>query len=921
MLKIDTWGRTMGIQFYRILEAYAACLYAHHPASIVFTDDLQPGTLADYRAVILVGQTVEMEPELVAALHKARAAGTAIYYDGTCRDSLMKGFMPLGVSFDQFEKDPRPASDDDAYWRFQDYNAVNSSAIKRALDPLIAPTARVASNQVALTERKAEKARYLFVVNNTRVPLGPGELWRMNLAVATLAPVDIKVGLPADASAVYDVLAMKRVTPVDGAVQADLRNCPARIYAILPAAISRVTLGAPATVPAGQSFRWFAEVQDDRGKPIQASIPFRLQLKASDGSILEDRSLAAGSEGVAGSLTLPVNLPAGPVTLEVVEMLSGKASRISIRPGAAALPLPFTDDGTAVAPLPRPAAQTYARGTAVSGAALPAEDWFGPHVRDMVLAESGSVAVLNTMNWDDNLYGVDVNTGQVLWRNRIGQYFAFAPITADHGAAVQGFDFHSAEGYNLYLLGDNGIPEKRFSLYGLSRRLPFRFVPGILLDRIDHFAMPRDGSWVASSGDLGLAVWSRDGKVLWQQDWWKTNRGHARLDVDSWDKNRVHSPLLAPLGNDGLVVIDDRQAAAYNAADGKLLWQVPLGVTGQAEYVAVGADTVAVGETTEGGRLFIIREGKLARTEFTPVSDVTVSADGTRVAVVTGVELKVFSATSGLEWTLPGDDNLRSPRFSVDGSRVAVCSELGTLYVVGVAAPSQPGRILVRRDMGGLAIDAWLPGGDLLAGAWEGKVVRLSGTDFKPVWTTLLKPAAGSAENLAMSPEVPGVRMTGWGNAEAQAAPLAPNLLADPRAKIQWVARYNWYQFAQPTNTLVDGKPDPPAQPWLPWTDVSQITEMSPFNYILLDAGRPVTADAITFVEDPAHPESWLRDAYIEYWDDAKAQWIFMQPLLSDQPEHTHRFAHPFTAQKFRVVPPFGVVGNLRFGEIVLHGT
>src|SRR5262249_10288639 len=137
----------------------------------------------------------------------------------------------------------------------------------------------------------------------------------------------------------------------------------------------------------------------------------------------------------------------------------------------------------------------------------------------------GAQAVLSAFNWDTNLYGLGLATGKVAWRKRHGHYFTFAPQSAGKSVVVQGFDYTTAAGYHLYSVGQDGTSEERFPLYGIARRLPHRFVPGITLDRINNFALHPKGSWVASAGDLGLAVWSlRNHKLLWSQDWWKTQR-------------------------------------------------------------------------------------------------------------------------------------------------------------------------------------------------------------------------------------------------------------------------------------------------------------------------------------------------------------------------------------------------------------
>src|SRR5262249_47489969 len=146
-----------------------------------------------------------------------------------------------------------------------------------------------------------------------------------------------------------------------------------------------------------------------------------------------------------------------------------------------------------------------------TGVGAPVDQTFGPHVREIVIAENGTTAVMNTMNWDHNLYAVDLDSGKLRWTQRVGHYFAFSPQALHSGITAQGFDFKTGEGYHLYLLDGKGAIERRFALYGVPNRLTHRFVPGILHDimtgaSVDNFAVPTDGSWVATAGDLGLVV-------------------------------------------------------------------------------------------------------------------------------------------------------------------------------------------------------------------------------------------------------------------------------------------------------------------------------------------------------------------------------------------------------------------------------
>ena len=68
------------------------------------------------------------------------------------------------------------------------------------------------------------------------------------------------------------------------------------------------------------------------------------------------------------------------------------------------------------------------------------------------------------------------------------------------------------------------------------------------------------------------------------------------------------------------------------------------------------------------------------------------------------------------------------------------------------------------------------------------------------------------------------------------------------------------------------------------------------------------------FTKTRLHPESWLRDAKLDYWNAATEQWVPIMPLLSDAAIHTHVFPQPVEAARFRIVLPDGLYGNLQAG-------
>lgn len=895
-LRIDDWPIVMGTHFARLFEAYAACLHAHHPARYVFVEDLKPGLLRQFKAVLIVGQTVVPEPELLAALKDAKNSGVAIFHDGTCRPELVKDFRPLWVTFNQFEKDRSPASDDAAYLRFPAYCKAYMPAFRKALDPLARAPAQVDNDEVFISERKNGAGRFLFVVNNSTPALEPGHLWRLTLAVASRVPVTASVKLGDAPAAIYDVFASKRIEARDGIIQADLRSLPCRLYAMLPAAIDRIELRAPDKIGAGQALSWKVRVLAEKNAALKTTLPIRIRLLDSQGKLLDEHFTSAGEEAADGTLVVPANCTGNELTLEAVELVSSKRAEIPVTLESAALPLNFAG--------PAPAAQAA---TAVCHSAKTlkleaAENRFGPHIRDVIVVD-GKLAVMNTMNWDHNLYGLDAATGELCWRQRAGHYFTFSPQPVAGGFAVQGFDFPSAEGYHLYLGNSAGKLERRFALYGLPRRQIQRFVPGIFTEHMSNFAVAPDGTWLASAGDLGLAVWTREGKLLWSEDWWKTKRRTAALAV---------------LDRDTLLVVEGMKASAREATSGKLLWQLSLAATGEVRQIEVSADrkTCVLLSSTEAGRVFVLRDGKLAAIFPTGGNGLSISADGSRLAVVTGHHLKLYSVESGLQWMLQGDDTLHHPRLSADGKRVAASSALGTIYVVG-----ENGKVLFERDMMALTVPTWLSDGGLLLAGWMGTVCKLD-DKFNEVWRTRLQPAATDMRGKLLTADgVPTTRIASWGNAEARPAPITPNLLSPKDTLIRFQSAMPHVQLVHPFSSLVDGKPEPPPSPWLHWYDVGHAAELSPINTIVIDTFRTqLRVSAVTLVEDAGHPESWLREADFEAWDPARERWLPVQTLLSNAAVHTHKFSKPVEAARFRLVLPRGMCGNLRLGEIVFHG-
>ena len=783
MLKIDNWQDFSGLHFTRLFEAYQSCLYAHRPASIVFLDDMDAEGLKKYQAVLVVGQTVELDPKLAEVLQAAQNAGISVFADNSCRPELVKQFQSLGVGFNHMEK-LHSINNDFAYWEHPRLLKENAAILREKLSPIVAPVADCDCPEVLLTERVSPGGlRFVFAANNTGPVIEPGSLWRMTLGIATRLPIKTRLGLKNLAGCtVVDLFDGRKIQPdPTGKIDCDLRTLPMRVYCIAP-------------------------------DPQTASVP--------------------------------------------------QAKPVSSR--------------------------------------------FGPHVKDVAI--QGNVAVLSTMNWDNNVYGVNTDTGDLLWRDRIGHYFAFAPQSVGDGFAVQGYDFTSAHGYHLHLLGKDGKSSRRFALPGLPQRLPHEFISGALfLDRTNQFAVSRQGDWIVAAGNLGIAAWNRDGRQLWSEDW---SKSPAPAGV-----------LLTTLNDETVVSTRGISVLAHNASTGELKWRLDLASSGEITRLVPSADgnTLAALATTESGRLFVIRQGKLINTIPASGDELAVSADGAHLALTDVEKLKLYDSTRGLAWQFNGDDRVHLPRFATDGKRLACSSELGTVTVL-----SQAGGVLFERDFNALTVPTWLSSGDLLLANWMGTVVRLD-QKYVEKWRTLLAPdpAVHDIRPVALQTDAtPTTRYEAWTNSEPRDHGAPANLLS-PAKTVFSIIRSTGQQveLTDQPGKLFDGDRTPPAKPWINWRDVYPVGSGNTNLTLVIDRfNTNLRVNAVTIVEDPEHPESWLRDVTFEFWNPGREIWQTGGRLLSDQATHTHYLKQPIDAARFRLSLPTAFVGNLRISEIMLHG-
>lgn len=901
MNRIDGWHGHLGSRYHeQLYEAYNACLYSHRPAKFVFVEDLEPDSFKHVQAVLIVGQKVELDPALSLALTNLKEPLTRIYFDGTCREEIVKAAVPkaepLGMSFDKVSTyEEELAQDDSLYARMPRWFFDHAQELKKILVD-VPPVAECNQPEVLLFERFSGDARFVWVLNNTRMlEDNPGLAWRTSLMMSQRAPVVAMLDFKAGNDFVYDMLGHQRHKPLadkppaeqqpagnrpvdrrKGAfaepldttkpILADLRSSPVRLYAILPIKPDRVKIEIPKpNINLGESLDWKVQVLDADGQPINTNLPLRVFAHNPQKQILRESFITTrGRDGVSGSMQTSTGRGSTQISLSVAEMLT---------------PVEKADTNRTDLTLQR------------IGATAP-EHRYGPHFKEMVISADGKTGLLNAFNWHENVWAFDVATGRSLWHQRLGDHFTYAPQTFGEGFAVQAFDKQSAEGYHLYLLDPKGQAARRFALFGLPKRATAWAHGSHIVDRgINSFATSPAATWVAAAGDLGLAVWSRNGEPRW----------HSKNAQDSNGANRVRRWLFAPDENT-LLAASGTWLTAHSAIDGQQLWRLEVAPIGNITGGQLSADgkTLVLKTDTDGGRAIVVRDQKVVSTIPSPADAALPTPDGRFVAITHERRLMWFTDAGQLLWQFTGDEFLRNPTISHDGQRLAVCSELGTLTTLAAT-----GEVLAEHDLRALATMKFLQDGDLLAATWTGNLMRFQG-GVRGTWMQHFVPfpvriRSNNEPKLPgerdikfqfgplpdnriwmgwpLTKAVPTTRMTGWGNAAPEAAPLTPNLLAETQALIQAVCdpttNGDPREWKQPIELLTDGKPDAPPRTWLSWGDINYIDSgwRQKLTLVVDTFREQLRVTGVTIVEDAAHPESWFRDVRLQWWDVASESW------------------------------------------------
>ena len=209
-----------------------------------------------------------------------------------------------------------------------------AAEIRKQLDPRYARTVDSSNPEVIPYLRRHGPTDYVFLVNDRREY---GQyVGQHGLVMENGLPSEAVVSINRPAGFVYDLVAGRavpaRVEKERLLIDAALGPCDGRVYMIAPRAIDRVKIQAPETAARGTAAKLLIEVADAEGKPIEATVPVKVEVRDSEGRLAEFSGFQRAVDGrLEITLDIAPNDPMGVWQIEARELASGRTAARSMR--------------------------------------------------------------------------------------------------------------------------------------------------------------------------------------------------------------------------------------------------------------------------------------------------------------------------------------------------------------------------------------------------------------------------------------------------------------------------------------------------------------------------------------------------------------------------------------------------------------
>jgi hypothetical protein len=313
----------------------------HTPFDVLLDDDILEGRLDNYD-VLVIGRGDTLLRSEFDRIRAFAASGRKVIADNTLRAKI-PGAVATDIDFG-FERDT------DGYAlaaghaiTADEYGARMESYAKR-LDPLLKGVARPAesdSRRVIINGLESGRIRYIFLVNDDKT-YGPrfGQ-WKLVQEVGVRQTANFRIPIDG-APALYDAISRAPIkyVPHEGSAEFSLSLAPARgrLIAVLPESIGKIAVTMPETCRRGEACSVGVQVLGASGRPLEGTVPLRLEVVDAAGRATEYRRSVAttedlqrpGSYRYTMAIRPGLNDIAGAWQIRVTELLGGAEARQSL---------------------------------------------------------------------------------------------------------------------------------------------------------------------------------------------------------------------------------------------------------------------------------------------------------------------------------------------------------------------------------------------------------------------------------------------------------------------------------------------------------------------------------------------------------------------------------------------------------------
>jgi outer membrane protein assembly factor BamB len=270
------------------------------PAMMVGPQDVAAGELLKYKVLLLVGQELNMPPEILEAFRTFEAKGGVILKDDTCSKDVPG--RSIGIAYD--------AKNVSGSWGGAqaggegEFVSVYSLFLKKeqALMEAFAKTPQLPmttpDTDVLISPLAGKESIICFTIDKTEIPLevdfpGKSGRFRQSYVLPKIGELQVEKGWY-----VHDLLAGKAAvvesTPKGQRVPLDFTRSGGAVYLLTKRAPKNLVIQAERTSPINA--RLTGGLADAAGKLLADPMPFEVTLKGPDGSVLFHKFVSIGPD-------------------------------------------------------------------------------------------------------------------------------------------------------------------------------------------------------------------------------------------------------------------------------------------------------------------------------------------------------------------------------------------------------------------------------------------------------------------------------------------------------------------------------------------------------------------------------------------------------------------------------------------------